>query len=115
MLDINVEFRKGILFIRLYGELTSNTIFKVIKEVSFLIRENGFDNIVFNLKGIFKLDKIGINAIYKTYQIIEKEHGKILLCESDSKEVNFILRKSYLNKFVTVLPNELSAFNLVEI
>ena len=38
---------------------------------------------------------------------------KIAIIEDNIND--YSLLKSYLNKFVTVLPNELSAFNLVEI
>ena len=41
MLDVNFEFRRGILFIRLCGELTKRTIKEFDLVVTSLIRDNG--------------------------------------------------------------------------
>lgn len=115
MFDMYMEFRKGILFVRLYGEITSNTVFKIKKEVSFLIEENGIDNVVFNLKNVFSIDNMGINTLYKIYEKIEKHNGSFLICTSDFRAVNFMIEKSHLNKYITILPSELAAFSLVKI
>ena len=49
LLDINLEFCKGILFIRLKGVLNKNTVNKLKDEVNNLVKENGIRNLVFNI------------------------------------------------------------------
>ena len=44
LLDINLEFCKGILFIRLKGVLNKNTVDKLKEEVNNLVKENGIRN-----------------------------------------------------------------------
>lgn len=43
MLDINIEFRKGIAFIRLAGILNKTTVGKMNDEVTDMIRDNGIE------------------------------------------------------------------------
>ena len=49
MLDINLEFYRGILFIRLKGLLNKTTVSKLKEEVNDLVKENGIRNLVFNI------------------------------------------------------------------
>ena len=49
MLEINMEFRKGILFVRFIGELTKNTVDIVRREVGDTLKEYGIANVVFNV------------------------------------------------------------------
>ena len=55
MLDINFEFRRGVLFIRLRGILTKNTVKELDSEVTTLIRDNGIRNVVFNVSELSKI------------------------------------------------------------
>ena len=43
MLSVGTEFRKGILFVRLKGELTKDTIDKLNKKVTNIVKENGIN------------------------------------------------------------------------
>ena len=62
LLDINIEFFKGILFIRLNGVLNKNTVSKLKEEVNNLVEENGIRNTVFNVSGLDSIDCYGINT-----------------------------------------------------
>ena len=54
MLDINFEFRRGILFIRLKGILSKATINDFDSLVTTLIRDNGIRNVVFNVSELWR-------------------------------------------------------------
>ena len=41
MLSVGTEFRKGIFFVRLKGDLNKNTIYKLNEKVTNIVRENG--------------------------------------------------------------------------
>ena len=48
MLNVGTEFRKGILFVKLKGDLNKDTFYKLIKKVINEVRKSGIRNIVFN-------------------------------------------------------------------
>ena len=72
MLDINMECRKGILFIRLGGELTKETVGKLNTEVTELVKEAGIRNIVFNVENLISIDMKGISTLFYNYELCKK-------------------------------------------
>ena len=56
MLNIILEFRKGILFVRLQGKLVKDTVHKFQEEVIHLIQKNGIHTTVVNVKELEDLD-----------------------------------------------------------
>ena len=67
MLDIDIENRKGILFVRLDGELCQNTIEKWNYDVKDLLVAMGIKNVVFNMSHLSRIDCKGINSLYYGY------------------------------------------------
>lgn len=68
MLEIDIKAKYGILFVRLFGNLTKKEIGKFEKEVEKLIEETGIHNLVINIKNIKKIDETGIKKLIKCYQ-----------------------------------------------
>ena len=62
-----MEFRRGILFIRLKGDLNKNTIKGVIDE--------DFKYVVLNLDKMYSIDSYSIRYIIKLRKNIEDEEG----------------------------------------
>ena len=115
MLDINMEFHKGILFIRLEGILNESTIDKLTEEVTLFIKENGIRNIVYNIEKLNKIDCAGINALLNNYNICRKNNGKALVCGINDEFVKFTIRNSRLLKYMSEIPDELSALNVINL
>lgn len=113
MLNIEMEFRKGILFVRLSGELTERTIEKLNNEVTDIIRENGIRNIVFNIKDLEVIDMAGINMLYYNYQLSNDNKGKSLLCGMNNTLVKHRIQNSQLLNYMFEASDELSAFNVM--
>ena len=67
MLDIDMRFKQGILFIRLNGILNGDTCMKLEESISTLIEDNGIKYVLFNLNNLDYIDKYGINLILKNY------------------------------------------------
>lgn len=109
MLEIEMECKRGILFIRLRGELTKKTKAKMHKEVTELIGENKIRNVVFNIQFLSKIDSEGILELYKSYQYCLQEEGLTLLCFENSK-ISKQLRENSLLQLIHKVPNEYSAF-----
>ena len=114
MLNVEYEYRKGILFIRLYGQLTQNSLKKIKNEIINIIDRSGVTNIVFNLKNIIRVDNYGLKEIYEIYQNIKKK-GLIYFLDSDSKTVNSILKQNSFYGFMNFIETEVKAFNLIKI
>lgn len=114
MLNVNYEYRKGILFIRLYGQITKDNLNNIKNEIITIIDKSGVTNIVFNLKNIIRIDNYGLKEIYDIYQKIKKK-GIIYFCDSDSKIVNSILKQNSFYGFMNFIETEVKAFNLIKI
>ena len=114
MLNIILEFRKGILFIRLDGELTKRTMVKYGEEVLEMIKENRIKDAVINMDKLYLIDLKGINLLYNTYELIRDNKGVMLLCK-----INNLIRdrisKSHLLKYVKETKDELESFNKIAI
>lgn len=72
MLDIDIDSKKGILFVRLFGKLTKETRSKLNKEVITLINKVGIQNIVLNIQNLNYIDESGIKTLEKCYETCEK-------------------------------------------
>ena len=94
MLDINMEFRKGILFIRLNGALIKDTVPTLEKEVTSLIKENGIRNVVFNMENLLSIDMNGISSLYSNFELCKNNHGTSILCSLENRLVSVKIRNS---------------------
>lgn len=73
MLNYDFIFKKGILFIRLFGDINKSTSKIFINEINPLILDNGIKNVVLNVSNLKSADNYGIEALYKSYLILSKE------------------------------------------
>ena len=99
MLKINMEFSKGILFIRLKGDLNKNTIKGMI--------DKNFKYIVLNIDNMYSIDSYSIKYINKIFEIIEKNKGMMIICDKFN-----ISRKLLSN--IPKIDNEIDAFKILE-
>lgn len=115
MLEINMEFRKGILFIRLNGILDKTTVTKLHEEVTDIVKENGIRNIVFNIEQLTHIDITGINELLYNYKLCQKNNGKSLLCGIQHEQVKNKINKSHILKYMNEIHDELSAFKMIHV
>ena len=90
MLNINFEFRKGIFFIRLIGDLNGESYRNKEKELIELITQNKFEYIVLN-----------INYLTKMYYITKENKCNLIICDK------FKIFKTLLNNNIPNIENEL--------
>lgn len=114
MLDINFEFRRGVLFIRLRGVLTKKTVKKLDSDVTTLIRDNGIRNVVFNVSELNRIDLRGISRLFYNYELCRKNRGVSLLCCVNNEDIHDKIESTRLFKYMIDLNDELSAFNFIE-
>ncbi len=98
MLKTSMEFSKGILFIRLKGDLNKDTIKGII--------EKDFRYIVLNIDNMYSIDSYSIKYLNKIYQEYNT-YGKMIICDKFN-----ISRK--LLKDIPKIDNEREAFKLFE-
>ena len=111
MLNIIVEFRKGILFVRLEGELTKNTYHKLDEEVTTLIKENRIRNVVFNIENLTNIDMKGISFLYYNYEICNYNKGKIMVCGLKDEKIKTRIKNSHLLNYMYEISDELVAID----
>lgn len=111
MLDIETEIFRGVMFVRIKGELSIKTISKWNEEVKNLIDDNGITNVVFNLSLLKNIDIVGINAIVKSYEICKLNKGIVYLCHL-SKNLKDKLKNNLL-KNISEINNESDAISII--
>lgn len=80
MLDIDMEFKQGILLVRLKGILNGDTVGLLQKDLEMVIKTNGIRYVLLNLKNLSFVDKYGLEAIKQSYNQIVGNNGKLILC-----------------------------------
>lgn len=105
MLKINLEFRKGVLFVRLKGSLNDQDS---LDNINSLIKEIGIKYIVLNVDKLKCIDINGINCILDYQKLLLNNHGKLLLCESDK-----VLSDRIFKNRIPNISSEIQAFDLI--
>lgn len=105
LLKINLEFRKGVLFVRLNGKLNDKDS---LDNINSLINEIGIKYIVININNLKCIDLDGIKCILNYQDKLINNNGLLLLCESN----NLISNRIFKNK-IPYINNEIQAFDLI--
>lgn len=110
-----MEYRKGILFVRLLGELTKETVSYLNEEVTSKIQTYGVRYVVFNIEELDDIDLKGIHALFYNYEICRKQKGRTLLCGLQNNVVGHRMKSSHLLNYLFPIESELNAFGMVKI
>lgn len=111
MLEIYLEFIRGMLFVRLSGRLDINTYTKLSNCLDDMINDKGLKYFIVNLEELSYIDKKGLQAITDRYSDVIKHDGKLIICGYNNKniEINNILNR------IEHTTNELNALKLINI
>ena len=101
MLEINFEFRKGIFFIRLIGELNNQNYKEEDKKLKNLIIANQFKYIVINTNYLEKVDLDGLNYLLEIFYITRINESNLIICDKNS------IFKRLLNNNVPSIKDEI--------
>lgn len=110
MLELNLEYHKGILFVRLSGELTKQTSYKLNQNLIPMIQKHKIKYLVYNLYDLEKVDCNGLQALQNGQIAIQKNNGKIYMCE-----IPLRLYSKFTGLGILETRNELSALQLLKI
>ena len=94
-----MEFRKGILFIRLKGDLNKDTIKGII--------DKDFKYVVLNIDDMYSIDSYSTKYLNKIYKLYENNNNKFIICDKFN-----VSRK--LLRDIPKINREYDAFELFE-
>ena len=116
MLNIDLEFRYGMLFVRLNGVLNQNTCSKLSNCLENMIYNNGLKYFVINLGGLTSVDDRGLKEIINKYFDIKLNDGNLVICGYNEKVNNKhnIEIEDIFNQ-IKHTNNELNAFKILSI
>ena len=97
MLSISTNYKDGLLFVKLRGELTKDTTDKLDKKVTKKIENIGICNLVFNVANLKLIDFRGINKLLYNYEIVKKIGGKTYICGNNINIENVFKKSRILN------------------
>lgn len=114
MLDINLEFIRGMLFVRLEGVLDNNTYTKLSDCLDDMIHNKKLKYFVLNLEKLDIIDDEGINTIIERYFDVSLNDGKLVICGYRNQYQDDFILGDIFSK-IEHSSNELGALKLINI
>ena len=111
MLDIDMEFKRGILIVRLKGVLNSDTVNKLKNNLQTTIKDNGIKYVLLNLTKLLFVDNYGLESIKQNYKEIVNNKGKLMICGTN-KLLNYNIE---LTENLYQVGEEKTAYEIVNI
>ena len=84
MLEINFEFRKGIFFMRLIGNLCNKNYYNKKEQIKNLIIYNQFKYIVINTNYIEQVDLEGLNDLLEIFYVTKESNSNLVICDKNN-------------------------------
>ena len=109
MLNLNIEYNKGILFVRLNGNLDRTSSYKINKYLIPVILKQKIKYLVYNFSNLESLDEDGKDALLNTESAIQTNKGKLYI-----SNVNNNLLKQINKMHIKKIEKENDSFNLME-
>ncbi len=110
MLKVDMEYEKGILYVRLRGVLDRKATYKINNYIVPVVLKHKIKYLVFNLFELKDIDESGMDSLLNTKCAIRTNKGKICLCEVSDE-----VRKKIKRLRMSVASNELAANRLINI
>ena len=110
MLKVDMEYEKGILYVRLKGVLDRKVCYKINNYVVPVVLKHKIKYLVYNFFFLEDIDSSGIDAIIDTKYIIKNNKGKIRMCE-----INDNIKNKIKMTRLARISSELAAYKLLEV
>ena len=114
VLDVEMEFQRGILFIRLKGILDPSTRSKLQEAIHIAVHQVGVKYLMLNCEKLYSIDNESLDMIFRGCLELFEKKGKLLACGFNDY-VRLKVEQSKLDSFVYKTENEMKAVQLVEI
>ncbi|WP_339844522.1 anti-sigma F factor antagonist [Paenibacillus sp. FSL W7-1088] len=113
-LDVEMEHHRGILIVRLSGELDHHTADMVRMQMDEAIQRRQCEHLVLSLKDLQFMDSSGLGVILGRYKLIKNKGGKMVVCDVNPP-VYRLLEMSGLFKIMPIYENEGTALSGLEV
>ncbi|CAI6061634.1 Anti-sigma F factor antagonist [Paenibacillus sp. JJ-100] len=113
-LNVNMEHHRGILIVRLSGELDHHTADMVRMQMDEAIQRRQCEHLVLSLKDLQFMDSSGLGVILGRYKLIKNKGGKMVICDVNPS-VYRLLEMSGLFKIMPIYENEGTALSGLEV
>ena len=70
---MDLEYRKGVLFVRLDGNLTRKNTYKLNNYLTPVLLKHRIKFLVYNLFSVMKVDESGLDSLLRTKQAMKKK------------------------------------------
>ena len=110
MLIMDLEYNKGILFVRLKGNLNRRSSYKLNNYLVPVLLKHKIKYLVYNLYELKNVDEAGIDAMLNTKCAIKSNKGKICLCEV-SNEIKKLIKRLHIKS----VEDERKVFELIKV
>lgn len=88
MLDVNIEFIKGVLVVTLEGSLNNENVLSVRNNLLTIIKNGGIKFLMFNITGCVLEEDI--DMFDECNKLIKKNKGKMYVCGLKDKNLRLI-------------------------
>ncbi|KAA8782255.1 anti-sigma F factor antagonist [Paenibacillus polysaccharolyticus] len=113
-LNVDMEHHRGILIVRLSGELDHHTADMVRMQMDEAIQRRQCEHLVLSLKDLEFMDSSGLGVILGRYKLIKNKGGKMVVCDVNPP-VYRLLEMSGLFKIMPIYENEGTALSGLEV
>lgn len=110
MLDVNFEFVKGILFVRLKGKINNYSIISIEKNLNEIILKGNLKYVVFNISNCDIEERVDI--FDNCNKLIKNNGGEMFICGLKNK-LSTVVNKKFNEK--NNIKNEISALRMINI
>nr|WP_260510857.1 anti-sigma F factor antagonist [Paenibacillus polysaccharolyticus] len=113
-MNVDMEHHRGILIVRLSGELDHHTADMVRMQMDEAIQRRQCEHLVLSLKDLEFMDSSGLGVILGRYKLIKNKGGKMVVCDVNPP-VYRLLEMSGLFKIMPIYENEGTALSGLEV
>lgn len=110
MLKMDLEYKSGVMFIRLEGRLVRKTSYKIYNYIIPVIVKHQIKYIIYNFENLKSIDESGLDSILNTKCKIKKNKGVIYLCKVN-KELSSKLKRLRISQ----VSDEITALKKLEV
>ncbi|MCL6443717.1 MAG: anti-sigma F factor antagonist [Alicyclobacillus sp.] len=110
---IESSVTKGILTVRLHGELDHHAVEQIRDDIEQQLASTQYRGLVLSFRGIDFMDSSGLGLILGRYRTIAQHGGKLVLCEV-SPALRKLFELSGILKIVPVVDTEQQAIRTLE-
>ncbi len=111
---VEMEHHRGVLVVRLSGELDHHAADYVRMEMDEAIMRGQVEHLILSLKELQFMDSSGLGVILGRYKLIRSKGGKMAVCDATTP-VKRLLEMSGLFKIMSLYDDESSALSDLEV